>query len=343
MHTVVTEAERGFFLSMLQPAVIDAGGRHGLAVEGLQGWKKTDYFLYSSPSPKTKRGLTVMKKCLLSVLAFACCTPTGLPAAELEPIENATLIEAGLNDGDSFKVRADDKELHLRLYYVDCLETAAGTDAELERIREQQYHFGLEDPAAVVRFGKQAAEYVRQVLSRPFTIHTGYAFAPGRSATGRYYAFIETHDGRDLGHLLVEQGLARIHGKTRPAPDGTSSETVLEELQDMRSIAMLNRAGIWGETDPRLLPDMHKRQREKDRERKAFKAKLKEKRTSCDNPLGLNTASQEQFQQLHGIGPVNAAKIVAGRPYRSVEDLLKIPGIGEKTLEKIGPCVTVGS
>lgn len=308
---------------------------------------KTDYFLHSSSSPNNKRGqcyydTTVMKKFLFSVLILSCCMATALPAAELETIKNATLVEAGLNDGDSFKVKANGKVLHLRLYYVDCLETTADTDSELERIREQQYHFGLEDPAAVVRFGKQAAAYVKRVLSRPFTIRTGYAFAPGRSATSRYYAFIETHDGYDLGHLLVEQGLARIHGKTRPSPDGKPSETVLEELQDMRSVAMLNRAGIWGETDPRLLSDMHNRQREKDREQKAFREQLKVKRTSCDTPIDLNTASTEHLQELHRIGPVKAAKIAAGRPYRSVEDLLKIPGIGKKTLEKIRPCVTVG-
>ena len=284
-----------------------------------------------------------MKKYLISVLFLSCCMATSLLAAELETIENATLIEAGLNDGDSFKVKTDDKELHLRLYYVDCLETTAGTDAELERIREQQYHFGLEDPGAVVRFGKQASAYVKQVLARPFTIHTGYAFAPGRSAMGRYYAFIETHDGRDLGHLLVEQGLARIHGKTRPAPDGTPSETVIEELQDMRSVAMLNRAGIWGETDPQLLSEMHKRQREKDLEQKAFREKLKTKRTSCDVPFDLNTAPKEQLQEIPGVGSATAEKIVAERPYRSVEDLLKIPGIGPKTLEKIRACVTVGN
>ncbi len=284
---------------------------------------------------------TLNKNCLFFVLFLSCWMATVLPAAELETIKNATLVEAGLNDGDSFRVKANGKVLHLRLYYVDCPETAAGTDAELERIREQQYHFGLEDPVAVVRFGKQATEYVKRVLSRPFTVHTGYSFAPGRSATGRYYAFIETLDGHDLGHLLVERGLARIHGKTRPDPHGTPSEIVLEELQDMRSVAMLNHAGIWSETDPRRLSDMHKRQREKDRERKALKKKLNAKRTSCNVPLDLNTALQERLQQLPGIGPVNAAKIVAEKPYQSVEDLLKIPGIAEKTLEKLRPCVTV--
>ena len=283
----------------------------------------------------------VMKKCLFATLVLSCCFATALPAAELETIENATLVEAGLNDGDSFKVKAAGKVLHLRLYYVDCPETTYSSKTDWDRATTQQHHFGLEDLDTVVRFGKQAAEYVKRVLSRSFTIHTSYAVAPGRSATVRYYAFVETHDGRDLGHLLVEQGLARIRGKTRPAPDGTPSQTVLKELQDMRSVAMLNRAGIWGETDPRLLSEMHKRQREKDRERKALRAKLKPKRTSCDEPLDLNTASTDQLQRLHGIGPVKAAKMVAGRPYRSVEDLLKIPGIGPKTLSKIRPCVTV--
>ena len=59
-------------------------------------------------------------------------------------------------------------------------------------------------------------------------------------------------------------------------------------------------------------------------------------------PIDLNTASKEQLQDNSTVvGSAKAAKIVAGRPYRSVEDLLNIPGIGPKTLEKIRPCVTV--
>ncbi len=288
-------------------------------------------------NPVTTQAHVAMKPCLFFILVFSWCLVTVLPAAELETIENATLIEADLNDGDSFKVKAGGKDLHLRLYYVDCPGTAYRNKTDWERAITQQYHFGLEALDAVVRFGNQAAAYVERVLSRPFTIHTANASALGRSATPRYYAFIETHDGHDLGHLLVEQGLARIHGVGHTDPGGKPQKIVKEELEALRDIAIWKHVGIWQSTKPELLRKGRKLLRE---EEEKFR-RDREKRTTRKNPIDLNTASPEQLEQVHGIGPVNAAKIVTGRPYQSVEDLLKIPGIGPKTLEKIRPCVTV--
>ncbi len=56
-------------------------------------------------------------------------------------------------------------------------------------------------------------------------------------------------------------------------------------------------------------------------------------------PLDINTATKEQLDKLPGIGPVLAQAIIDYRnefgPYLSVEDLLRVPGIGEKKLGSI--------
>lgn len=56
-------------------------------------------------------------------------------------------------------------------------------------------------------------------------------------------------------------------------------------------------------------------------------------------PFDLNEASQEALESLPGIGPEKAADILAYKeqfgPFSSVDDLLNVPGIGQKTLETI--------
>jgi competence ComEA-like helix-hairpin-helix protein len=63
------------------------------------------------------------------------------------------------------------------------------------------------------------------------------------------------------------------------------------------------------------------------------------------HPIDLNTATIEQLEQLPGIGPVTAKRIVEFReksgPFRKVEDLLAIPRITKARLEKLRPYVTV--
>lgn len=58
-------------------------------------------------------------------------------------------------------------------------------------------------------------------------------------------------------------------------------------------------------------------------------------------PIDVNSASAEELQRLPGIGPVTANAIVAARPFKSVEDLDRVKGIGKKTLDKLRPFVVV--
>jgi DNA uptake protein ComE-like DNA-binding protein len=55
----------------------------------------------------------------------------------------------------------------------------------------------------------------------------------------------------------------------------------------------------------------------------------------------LNKASEAELQDISGIGEAYSKKIIAGRPYKSVDDLSKT-GIPAATIDKIKPQVTVG-
>lgn len=60
--------------------------------------------------------------------------------------------------------------------------------------------------------------------------------------------------------------------------------------------------------------------------------------------VNLNTASEEDLIKIPGIGPKTAQKIIDFRrkkgQIRNLKELLEIPGIGEKTIEKIKNYVT---
>jgi competence protein ComEA len=68
-------------------------------------------------------------------------------------------------------------------------------------------------------------------------------------------------------------------------------------------------------------------------------------RTVPAQPLDLNSATADELDALPGVGPATASAIVEwrtkNRRFRSVEDLLEVPGIGEAKLERLRPYVRV--
>jgi competence ComEA-like helix-hairpin-helix protein len=63
------------------------------------------------------------------------------------------------------------------------------------------------------------------------------------------------------------------------------------------------------------------------------------------HPIDLNTATLSQLEELPGVGPVTAQKILDFRtksgPFKSVTDLLAVPRISKNRFAKIRPYAVV--
>ncbi|MBI2806747.1 MAG: helix-hairpin-helix domain-containing protein [Planctomycetes bacterium] len=53
--------------------------------------------------------------------------------------------------------------------------------------------------------------------------------------------------------------------------------------------------------------------------------------------LDLNRATRGELRLLPGLGDALAQRVIDHRPFRSVDDLRQVPGIGPKTLERLRP------
>jgi competence protein ComEA len=261
-------------------------------------------------------------------------------AADLQRFSNAQLINNPANDGDSFLVEANGKSFHVRLYFVDCPETSISFNSDAQRVREQTRYFGLSDAARTIHFGNEAKTFVKRILAKPFTVHTAFASALGRSAKGRIYVFIITSDGNDLASLLVKNGFARTHGIGRETANGITHKEMVERLRDLETSAMIKRIGIWSESDPDRIAELRAKQRSEEQELQELQNQVK-KAEFPQGLLDLNTVTEKELQSIKGIGPVLAARIIAGCPYKSVDDLLKVKGIGQKNLDKFRPYFVV--
>lgn len=68
---------------------------------------------------------------------------------------------------------------------------------------------------------------------------------------------------------------------------------------------------------------------------------------SSESPLNVNNASAEQLEALPGIGASMAARIIEYRqkhgPFKRLEDLMNVRGIGEKNFQKLKPLITIAA
>lgn len=159
-----------------------------------------------------------------------------------ETLSDCRYVEEATNDGDSFHVKCSASELIVRLYYVDAPEkTLGGRNAE--RVREQADHFRINSddiPAA----GLKARDAVREILNKPFVVHTRKHAAGGLSSKPRYYALVEV-DGKRLVEILVSEGLARAKGVQVRLPTGEKAKEYSQKLRELEAVSRKHRRGVW--------------------------------------------------------------------------------------------------
>jgi DNA uptake protein ComE-like DNA-binding protein len=296
--------------------------------------------------PTTSRWISLPQ--LFSVLFLLVGTLPVLAQKPLKTYEKCQFHRTPWADGDSFEVQPPHAPpFTVRLYGADCIEWHISDTTLSRRLRAQRAYFGISDidpdPQKAAEMakalGKEAAEYVAQRLSKPFTVHTAEADARGGSTVKRVYAFIVTADGKDLSEELIAKGHARAFGVSRETfhQPALSAKEYAARLKDFEWQAAMAKKGIWSKTDWSQLPQQRKIQREEDAKDLIGIDHAKGHLTTRINP---NKATQLELMKLPSIGETTALRIIAQRPYRKAEDLLRVPGIGDKTLGKLKPHLT---
>ncbi|NNF57700.1 MAG: helix-hairpin-helix domain-containing protein [Rhodothermaceae bacterium] len=146
------------------------------------------------------------------------------------------------------------------------------------------------------------------------------------------------------GSLAVGLGVRQLQGHpVLPAADlfaeADAQWAALDSLADQASGALAERPGLAADVLPAetvTIPTTG-----------YADAPARPRRSSANDPvrMNLNTADAALLQRLPRIGPALAGRILAYRqnvgPFRRVEEVVNVRGIGEKTLEKIAPYLYV--
>src|SRR5438067_8900258 len=179
---------------------------------------------------------------LVPVVLFAALLGQSHAADKKEwiKLEDCRYTENPDNDGDSFHVRAGDKEFTARLYYVDAPETNL---RQGDRTHDQALHFGI-TLDETMKAGEKAKQCTKELLQKPFVIWTRWSTAGGRGRESRYYVIVEI-DGKNLGEVLVSEGLARVKGVAPNLPNEEKGKAYMERLDDLESAAREKHLGAW--------------------------------------------------------------------------------------------------
>jgi competence protein ComEA len=184
--------------------------------------------------------------------------------------------------------------------------------------------------------GRDAATSAAQTLPRAAPAGSGEAGSDGTGA-GTAGSGAAGDDGRVAVHVagrVRRPGLVRLPAGSRVqdairAAGGSTSGADLDAVNLARRLTDGEQVLVPGPGDPPPPPPP---------------GADPDAGATPSAPLDLNTATLEQLDTLPGVGEVTAGRIIAYRsahPFTAVDELLDVPGIGQRRFDQLKDLVTV--
>lgn len=262
-------------------------------------------------------------------------TPPAVPAPGWVALDYWQLQKDGPLDGDSFCVVHNSQRYEFQLYFVDAPET---TRDRLDLLGEQARFFGL-NIEETLALGQEAKSYTESFLKGGSRILTRWERVGDPSTQPVFYA-VAVRRQDYLAEQLIARGLGRLDASEPETSwyDGLEKSAFWGRLQVAERMAKNNRVGLWHNHPDDLLTFLSPEELPAGYDSSPH---APYNHPSPAARINLNYATERELQRLRGIGPVLAHRIVEGRPYTRVEDLLRVPGITDSTLERLRPYVVV--
>lgn len=131
----------------------------------------------------------------------------------------------------------------------------------------------------------------------------------------------------DVSGALVNPGVYRLPAESRVEDAITAAGGLSDEADGERLAQAVNRAAKLSDGAKIYIPKTGDT--------------VAGLHPASDNSVSINAASQSELEALPGIGPATAKKIIAGRPYTSLEELVSKKAMGQALFEKLKDQLTL--